>query len=131
MTVGSTLNYNSFRISEMHSATLNLKLDPRDCESLELIDELDSIMYPQPVLEQYFTGLFEELATRGSADFSRIHRSVFIDVCIILDRSTSRCLPSLLRKYIRYTTQRERARSSKKTLSSTASSSLSQDWRTS
>ena len=64
----------------MYNPTLNLKLDPGDIDSLELIDELDSVVYPQELLEEYFTGLYEELAARANPDLTGIRRSVFIEV---------------------------------------------------
>jgi len=67
----------------MHAATLNLKVDVANTDSLELLDELDSILYTNELLTQYFTSLFSELSKRGGGEVKGIHKTVFIDVFFV------------------------------------------------
>ena len=64
----------------MNAASLSIKLDPADAGSLELFDGLDSILYTQDILEEYFAGLYDELASRAGGEGGGIKKAVFIDV---------------------------------------------------
>jgi hypothetical protein len=45
-----------------------------------VIDELDSVLYPQELLVQYFTDLFQELALRTTSKKPGLKKTIFLDV---------------------------------------------------
>lgn len=61
-------------------ATLNLKMNAGNTESLELLDELDSTIYTKELLAQYFSSLYTELATRGGSNSKGILKTIFMEV---------------------------------------------------
>ncbi len=65
----------------MH-ATLSLKVDVTNTESLELLDELDGTIYTRDLLTQYLSCLYKELSKRASSDGKGIRKTVFIEVTI-------------------------------------------------
>ena len=64
----------------MHAAALNLKVNPANTESLELLDEMDGTIYTLDLLTQYFTCLYTELSKRAGADGKGIRKTVFMEV---------------------------------------------------
>jgi hypothetical protein len=64
----------------MNATSLSIKLDPADAGSLELFDGLDNVLYTQEILEEYFAGLYDELASRAGGEGGGIKKTVFIDV---------------------------------------------------
>ncbi len=64
----------------MNTATLSLKVDLRDAESLELLDELDGSVYTRDLLTQYFACLYRELSKRAGAEGKGIRKTAFLEV---------------------------------------------------
>ena len=64
----------------MNAASLSIKLDPTDAGSLELFDGLDNVSYTPEILEEYFAGLYDELANRAGGEGQGIRKTIFIDV---------------------------------------------------
>jgi len=61
-------------------AALNLKMNPSNTESLELLDEIDNTIYTNDLLTQYFTNLYTELANRGGSNSKGILKTIFMEV---------------------------------------------------
>lgn len=64
----------------MQPFSLNLKVDVSDTDFIEVIDELDSVLYPQELLSQYFTDLYQELALRTTAKVAGLKKTIFLGV---------------------------------------------------
>jgi hypothetical protein len=69
----------------MNAASIAIKLDPTDTDSLELVDGLDNVQYPNDILEEYFAGLYDELAMRAGAEPVGVLKTVFLDVRPLID----------------------------------------------
>lgn len=64
----------------MKPSGLNLKVDVSDTDFIEVIDELDSVLYPHELLAQYFSDLFNELALRTASKTVMLKKTIFLEV---------------------------------------------------
>jgi hypothetical protein len=66
----------------MQSFALNLKVDVSNTEFVEVIDELDSVLYPQDLLSRYFSDLFKELSTKENSHCVGLKKAMFLQVSL-------------------------------------------------